>query len=225
MARKRMIDPDFWIDEDLASCTRDARLLFIGLWNFADDEGKLQDSPVRIKAQVFPYDADMSTTYIDALLWELAIVGCIKRYTIDGKNYVWVPKFLKHQKISHAATSTLPNYEANSDRTPEDSGALASALPQSKLISITRSIQLDSETESSAEPIDPRQLLLRRIEGYYPGLWSGKLILALKETIAQYGPELVGKFAVEPLSKEKNTPQEYLLYLRGCLKKYVEEEA
>lgn len=51
------------------------------------------------------------------------------------------------------------------------------------------------------------------------------MILALKETIAQYGPELVGKFAVEPLSKEKNTPQEYLLYLRGCLKKYVAEVA
>ncbi|KKK60207.1 hypothetical protein LCGC14_3026700, partial [marine sediment metagenome] len=39
MARIRTVKPDFWTSEDVAAVSRNARLLFIGLLNFADDVG------------------------------------------------------------------------------------------------------------------------------------------------------------------------------------------
>lgn len=52
--RRRMIDPAFWTDSKLIACTRDARLLYIGLWNYGDDEGFFIDDLPAIKRALFP---------------------------------------------------------------------------------------------------------------------------------------------------------------------------
>lgn len=39
MARIRTIKPEFWTAEQVMELSRDARLLFIGMWNFCDDAG------------------------------------------------------------------------------------------------------------------------------------------------------------------------------------------
>lgn len=59
MARIRQIKPEFYLDDELALCSRDARLLFPGLWMLADRAGRLENRPAKIKAQVFPYDNDV----------------------------------------------------------------------------------------------------------------------------------------------------------------------
>ena len=53
MARIRTIKPDFWSDEKIVELTPWARLLFIGLWNFSDDDGRMPFSPKKIKMLVF----------------------------------------------------------------------------------------------------------------------------------------------------------------------------
>lgn len=40
MARKRMIDPSIWINEDFGTLSNLAKLVFIGLFSLADDEGR-----------------------------------------------------------------------------------------------------------------------------------------------------------------------------------------
>jgi len=57
MARIRSIKPQFWTSEQIADCSPNARLLFIGLWNFCDDYGVHPASPARLKMEVFPNDA------------------------------------------------------------------------------------------------------------------------------------------------------------------------
>lgn len=54
MARIRTIKPEFWEDEKLAKLPIHARLLFIGTWNFADDNGVLLANPVLMKSHIFP---------------------------------------------------------------------------------------------------------------------------------------------------------------------------
>jgi 5-methylcytosine-specific restriction endonuclease McrA len=71
MPRSRQIKPDYYRDEQLALCSRDARLLLPGLWILADRSGRLADRPARIRARVFPYDADLGPREIDGLLSEL----------------------------------------------------------------------------------------------------------------------------------------------------------
>ena len=99
MARIRTIKPEFWEDEKLAKLPVQARLLFIGTWNFADDNGTLLANPILMKSHIFPYeDIDISTIsdWIDTLVEN----GMLIRTTYDGKDYLVIRKFLVHQKIN-----------------------------------------------------------------------------------------------------------------------------
>ncbi|MCX8018393.1 MAG: hypothetical protein N2690_10910, partial [Rhodocyclaceae bacterium] len=55
--RARNIKPGFYKNEDLAECSVWARLIFPGLWMMADRDGRLEDRPKRIKAELLPFDA------------------------------------------------------------------------------------------------------------------------------------------------------------------------
>ena len=89
MARIRTIKPDFWTDEKIIEMTPLARLMFIGLWNFADDSGRLEYSPRAIGMKVLPAD---SADYSE-LLGELRRASLITVYEIDGKEYLQVNGF------------------------------------------------------------------------------------------------------------------------------------
>lgn len=98
MARIRSIKPEFFLDEELSSVPVLARLLFIGLWCLADREGRLEDKPKRIKAQILPWDPCDP----DTLLSSLAATRLIIRYTAEnGKNYIQIRNFTKHQAPHH----------------------------------------------------------------------------------------------------------------------------
>ena len=60
MARSRILKPEFWSDEKLALVPREARLTFAGLWTCSDDYGVTKGHPAWLKAQIFPYDADLT---------------------------------------------------------------------------------------------------------------------------------------------------------------------
>jgi len=110
MARIRTIKPGFFLDDELAELPYAARLLFAGLWCLADREGRLEDRPKRIKAEVLPYDDED----VDALLTALAEAGFVQRYEVDGTRYIQVVNFAKHQKPNHReAASTIPPPDGN----------------------------------------------------------------------------------------------------------------
>ena len=108
MARTRYIKPDFFLDDALAALSPHARLLFAGLWTIADREGRLEDAPKKIKAQILPYDE----VDVHGLLLELAI-KFITRYRADNKNYIQINNFLKHQ---------MPHYKEAKSVIPAASG-------------------------------------------------------------------------------------------------------
>lgn len=92
--RARNIKPGFFKNEDLAECSMAARLLFAGLWCMADREGRMEDRPKRIKAEILPYDNENA----DELLSELEATGFIVRYEAQGYKVIVIPKFLYHQR-------------------------------------------------------------------------------------------------------------------------------
>lgn len=106
MARARVIKPGFFTNEDLAALNPYGRLLFIGLWTIADREGRLEDRPARIKAEIFPYDTRVK---IDELLAELTELSFILRYSVGERSFICIPSFLKHQRPhSREAASEIP---------------------------------------------------------------------------------------------------------------------
>jgi len=97
MARIRSIKPEFWTSEQVVECSIEARLLFIGLWNFCDDAGIHPASCKRIKMEVFPAD-DIDSASIRRMLDELSLNGLIVEYQADGKDYLQITGW-HHQKI------------------------------------------------------------------------------------------------------------------------------
>lgn len=128
--RIRQVKPEFFLDDSLASsCTRDARLLFIGLWTLADREGRLEDRPAKIKAQIFPFDDDISVSEMVSFIDQLAAEGCISRYEVDGKRLLWIRNFLKHQHCHHKEQpSQLPPIKEDNKK-PRASLGQAPDLP------------------------------------------------------------------------------------------------
>jgi hypothetical protein len=98
--RIRQIKPDFWKHDGLGELSRDARLLFIGLWGLSDCEGRLDDRPKRIKAEIFPYD-DITSEDVNRWLNELAYhtESFIIRYQVNGECFIAIPAFREHQKL------------------------------------------------------------------------------------------------------------------------------
>jgi hypothetical protein len=101
MARIRNIKPDFWTDEKLVELEPVDRLLFIGLWNFADDEGYLPYSPKRIKMQVFPGDS----LEISRSLQNLISARVLTLYSSEAGEVLHVTNWAKHQKVSNPTRS------------------------------------------------------------------------------------------------------------------------
>lgn len=93
MARARLLKPGFFTNDDLARLKPLTRLLFAGLWCVADREGRLEDRPDRIKAEILPYDK----CSVPRMLSELHDAGFIVQYTAHGKRFIQIGSFLKHQ--------------------------------------------------------------------------------------------------------------------------------
>lgn len=117
MARIRTIKPDFWTDEKVVELSAFSRLLFIGLWNFADDSGRMVYSPKKIKMQIFPADS----VEIPELVGEIRRNSLVTVYVVDGIEYLQINGFEKHQKIDKRSPSKLPP--------PPDSPRIPAELP------------------------------------------------------------------------------------------------
>lgn len=110
MARIRSIKPEFWTDRKLATISRDARLLYIAMWNLADEWGRLQGDRRYIKGHCFPYDDDLTLDAVGRLLDELERAGRVHRYDNEGDPYLHLPKLAAHQRLEPGkSASRLPN--------------------------------------------------------------------------------------------------------------------
>lgn len=108
MPRIRSLKYGYFINEELAQISAEARLLGLGLTTIADREGRLEDRPARIKVLLFPYH----NIDADALLEELRSANFLERYKVAGKRYIQIINFLKHQKPhSKEAESEIPSPE------------------------------------------------------------------------------------------------------------------
>jgi hypothetical protein len=96
-------------------CTINARLLFVGLWNFADDNGNIEAHPRKIKAHIYPSDG----IKVEPLLKELIDHNFIIPYSVNNKKYLNIRTFLTHQKIDKPSKlPKCPLFTESSTNTP-----------------------------------------------------------------------------------------------------------
>ena len=101
MARKRMISPDFWTDDKMLQLPIPARLMFIGMLNFADDEGLLQNNATSIKVKILPAE-DITVEIIENYIRTMVGLQLLSLGTnVDGQSLLKITKWHDHQKIQH----------------------------------------------------------------------------------------------------------------------------
>jgi hypothetical protein len=106
VSRIRTIKPEFWAHPKVVECSTNARLMFIGLWNFCDDAGRHAFSPKQIKMEIFPGD-NFATEDILRMLDELSSNGLLIVYRVDNKDILQVTGW-EHQKIDHPQKAKFP---------------------------------------------------------------------------------------------------------------------
>lgn len=160
MARARNIKPSFFTNELLGTCDPMIALLFAGLWCLADKDGILEDRPLRIKAELFPYRDNQD---VNGYLTELQRLGFVTRYEANGSRYILVNEFEKHQHPHHTEKPKgYPKPQAKSREcsltplsngyTPSDSLIPDSLIPDS---GFTDSLISDSPKEPKSKPLQP----------------------------------------------------------------------
>jgi hypothetical protein len=114
MARIRTIKPEFWVSEQIGNCSRDARLLFIGMWNFCDDQGVHPAKTMTLKAEVCPQDDDITSAKVAVWVQELVSVGLVAEFESEDCRYWHVTGWSKHQRIDRVTNKHPPPPESSS---------------------------------------------------------------------------------------------------------------
>lgn len=120
MARARNIKPGFFTNELLGTYDPIISLFFAGLWCLADRDGRLEDRPLRIKAELFPYREGLD---INGYLTVLERDAFLVRYEVAGVRYIQISNFAKHQTPHHTEKSKgLPAPESESQQQQGEEG-------------------------------------------------------------------------------------------------------
>jgi hypothetical protein len=186
MARKRTIAPGFFHNEDLGECSPLARLLFAGLWCWADREGRVEDRPKRLRAEILPYDSADG----DQLVSELIERGFVERYEVDGVKVLQIVNFRTYQDPHPRETpSELPvNPKANLRQTkgePEDDQGTAKVPPRSPKPSKPSSPSRPSQPSQPASPPTPQPSADAGLAGDESEGEGGDMLL-LRSTLAEH---------------------------------------
>jgi hypothetical protein len=191
MARARNIKPGFFKNEDLGTADPFVSLLFAGLWTLADKSGILEDRPLRIKAELFPYRDGFD---INGYLTVIEQFGLIHRYEVDGVKYIQVAKFKEHQNPHHTEKDSIyPSYSdsckltvkepLNNGITPADSLIPDSLIPDSLNTDslIPDSFPVPADKSAGSEKQDT------------------ELQIACKETWASYSQAFFTRYGTDPV--------------------------
>ena len=206
MARSRNIKPGFFKNEDLGTADPFVSLLFAGMWTLADRSGILEDRPLRIKAELFPYRDNFD---INRYITVLVSLGFIHRYEINGLKLIQIINFTKHQNPHHTEKkSEYPEYTIdcklsvieplNNGITPADSLNIDSLNSDSL---IPDSLELIPEGSGVEKTTPPKKTALTETP----------LQIACRDTWSAYRQAYDTRYGIEPIRNAKVNGQIKLL--------------
>jgi hypothetical protein len=162
MARIRTIKPEFWSSPGLPNDPW-VRLLFIAMWNWADDYGIGSANERELLGFAFPNDDGITITDLRRMLASVRRVFGVEFYTVGGRPYYAIPSWDSHQKIDRRSARRNPGPGAAETRlyqeppkSPRDS---AESPPSSQRVSGVGKGTEDLGTEDlGTEPPYPPEL-------------------------------------------------------------------
>lgn len=103
-----MIDPNIWHSEDFSKLSALAKLIFIGIFSNADDQGRGRAKSAYLKSVLFPYDENLRVSDVDKALSEISKHMSISFYELDGNEYYLLDNWDKWQRVDRPTPSVIP---------------------------------------------------------------------------------------------------------------------
>ena len=108
MATSRLIASTIWDDEWFGQLDFFEQTVWIGLFSrCADDQGRILDNAVLIRAALFPYK-DVAISEVEAALRKFCDSRRLHRYEVDGKPLIQLVHWWQHQQQQWAQHSRWP---------------------------------------------------------------------------------------------------------------------
>lgn len=184
MARSRNIKPGFFTNDVLGELPALTRLLFAGIWTLCDRDGRLEDRPKKIRAEVLPYDVCDA----EEMLQALGKHGFIQRYEVNGVKVIQVSAWEKHQnphiKESPSTLPALGQHQTSTVQAPDTAQPLpeqAGLIPDSLLLIPDSLNRAKALLPSDKLPACPHEALIDLFGKHLPALpqpkkelWTGK---------------------------------------------------
>lgn len=120
MPRRRMIDPNFWSSPDVAKLTHFERLVLIGLFSHADDEGKGFANQNYISNTLFPYET-IRRSQIGKSILHIEQHISIKFYEVNNGKYYKFLHWDKWQRVDKPQHSKIPDPPSDKNDSKNDS--------------------------------------------------------------------------------------------------------
>lgn len=198
MARARNIKPSFFKNELLGEADPLLGLLFISLWTLADKAGRLEDRPLRIKAETFPYRDGID---INGYLTQLLSLGFIDRYkaVCDGKEVaiIEIVNFTKHQTPhSTEKASELPEKPIDKPITLINESA-----------SVNGHINVLITDSSNTDSLNTDSLIPEVVSADKSAPAETELQIACRETWKSYSSAYFDRYGTEPVRNVKVNSQ------------------
>ena len=149
MPRQRLIWPSIWDDPDLASISVGAHLLYIACFSLADDEGRLDGSPVFLASHAFAY---RKITHQGVKRWRDECeksCGNFLVYVVNRREYIAFTDWSEWQHPKYPSPSRIPPPQLSLDLDSGNDSPNGSGND-----SPTRVVKSDSSKET---PITPRR--------------------------------------------------------------------
>ena len=202
MARCRIVKPEFWDDEKLSKISFQARLTYIGIWNFCDDYGVTKANSLWLKSRIFPYDDKLSQKEFDRWITELVDLKRVFKFSSGGDFFFYLPNFPKHQIINRPSKARYP-------APPDELESAINERSMSNQGALMDEIEVEVEIEREIENNDARARAGEGSVSDFSRFWDSY-------------PKKVGKIATEKSwnkANGKRPPLESILAKLDQLKK------
>lgn len=161
MSRTRLIRPEFFADELMASVSIPTRFVYIGLWTLCDDAGYFERKPRQIAAMLFPYDGPAHRQRVtDKALGELESMGRVKY--LECGIHGTIPTLPRHSQKGGNKSDTIMSRH----RTTCPSGLVRTSTNESRPVSVSDSVSESVSTNAQAREDDGPVSLKDRLEAH-----------------------------------------------------------
>lgn len=174
-----MIKPQIRQSRTVASWKREVRLCWIYLWESMDNYGRVRDDLLLLKAELFPFDRDVTEAKLDGWFVLMASTKLgphdqppLCRYEVGGQRFMHAVNWDLHQRLSHPGNPEAPpcpvhdSLRNDAGTVPEDFRKPSGTVPKASTVrsegpsgvSPEREIEVEEEVKTPAPaPPAPRE--------------------------------------------------------------------